>query len=210
MQIFINNLVRISDTKYSIGFQHNMPFDSENGMKKDDGTIYTEIELEALGGKVIEYTGDLTKQLFYNPTTNTLFSEDTDLATVKQNKINEMTQAYQNEIYGTFQSSAFDGVNQEIYSCSQTDQVRINGEVTMAMAVKAGFSLETIFWKNVNQDKCVTWTADAMIKLGTDLHKFVTIQTDCLEALTVYINSLTNIDDINKVTWGMNIPNATA
>lgn len=210
MKIFINNLVKILDTKYSIGFQHNMPFDKDNGIKKDDGTLYTEAELEALGGKVLDYTGDLTKQLFYNPITNTLFSEDTDLTAVKQNKTNEMTQAYQNEIYGTFQSNAFDGATQETYSCSQTDQVRINGEVTMAMAVKAGLSTEIISWKNVNQTQCVTWTADAMIKLGVDVHSFVTSKTDYLEALTVYINSLTTIDDVNKVTWGMTIPKATA
>lgn len=206
MKIFINNLTKITDKKYSIGFQHNMPFDEVNGMKKEDGTLYTEEELEALGGKVIDYTGDLTKQLFYNPTTNTLFSEETDLASVQQNKISEMTQAYENEIYGTFTSTAFDGSTQETYSCSQTDQVRINGEVTMAMAVKAGFSTETTSWKNVNQTQCVTWTADSMIKLGVDLHKFVTAQTDYLEAITVYINSLTSIDDVNKVTWGMTIP----
>lgn len=128
----------------------------------------------------------------------------------KNAKISETTQAYEKEIYGTFKSTAFDGSTQEAYSCSQTDQVRINGEVTMAMAVKAGFSTETISWKNVNQDKCVTWTADAMIKLGTDLHKFVTERTDYLEELTAYINGLMNIDDVNKVTWGMTIPNATA
>lgn len=208
MQIFINNLTKITDTKYSIGFQHNMPFDTINGMKKDDGTLYAETELEALGGKVIEYEGNLTKQLFYNPTTNTLFSEDTDLTTIKTDKISEMTQVYENEIYGNFQSSAFDGKTQETYSCSQTDQVRINGEVTMAMAVKAGFSTEIISWKNVNQTQCVTWTADAMIKLGVDLHSFVTSKTDYLEALTVYINSLTTTDDVNKVTWGMTIPTA--
>lgn len=206
MQIFINNLEKITDTKYQIGFQHNMPFDNENGMKKNDGTLYTQTELEALGGKVIDYEGDLTKQLFYNPTTNTLFSEDNDLPTAKENKISEMTKAYENEIYGTFTSTAFDGTTQETYSCSQTDQIMINGEVTMSMAVKAGFSTETISWKNVNQDKCVTWTADAMIKLGVDLHKFVTDKTDYMEALTSYINNLTSIDDVNAVTWEMAIP----
>lgn len=128
----------------------------------------------------------------------------------KNAKISEMTQAYENEIYGTFQSSAFDGKAQETYACSQTDQVRINGEVTMAIAVKAGLSTETISWKNANQTQCVTWTADAMIKLGEDLHSFVTSKTDYLEQLTVYINSLSTMDNINKVTWGMTIPNATA
>lgn len=132
------------------------------------------------------------------------------LESAKNAKINEMTQAYENEIYGTFKSVAFDGKTEETYSCSSTDQVRINGEVTMAMAVKAGFSTESISWKNINQTQCVTWTADSMIKLGIDLHSFVTSKTDYLEALTVYINSLTTTDDVNKVTWGMTIPNAAA
>ena len=128
------------------------------------------------------------------------------LEEAKQNKIAELTQEYEKVIYNTFNSNAFDGTTQETYSCSQTDQTRINGGVTMAMAVKAGFSQEPISWKNVNQDKCVVWTADSMIKLGTDLHKFVTKKTDYLEALTSYVNSLTSIDDVNKITWGMAIP----
>lgn len=131
------------------------------------------------------------------------------LTGAQQAKISEMTQAYENEIYGTFVSTAFDGTTQETYSCSQTDQVRINGEVTMAMAVKAGFSTEAISWKNVNQTQCVSWTADAMIKLGVDLHAFATFKTDYLEQLTAYINSLTTIEAVNAVTWGMTIPSTT-
>lgn len=79
----------------------------------------------------------------------------------------------------------------------------------MVLAVKANVSQETLSWKNVNQQQCVAWTADQMIKLGTDLHKFVTEKTDYLEALIVYINSITNIDDVNKVTWGMTISTTT-
>lgn len=127
----------------------------------------------------------------------------------KKNKLSEVEQAYKKEAYGTFTSTAFDGKTEETYSCSQTDQVRINGEVTMAMAIKAGFSTEDISWKNVNQPQCVAWTADSMITLGADLHKFETVKADYLEALIVYINSLTTIDDVNKVTYGMAIPTTT-
>jgi hypothetical protein len=45
-----------------------------------------------------------------------------------------------------------------------------------------------------------------MIKLGTDLHKFVTAQTDYLESLMIYINSLPTVEAVNAVTWGMTIP----
>jgi hypothetical protein len=123
-------------------------------------------------------------------------------------KIAEITQEYENQIYGTFASTAFDGATEETYACDATSQMRINGEVTMAMAVKAGFSAEILSWKNANQAQCVTWTAEQMIKLGTDLHSFVTSKTDYLEQLTVYINSLTDINAVNAVTWGMTIPTA--
>ncbi len=142
---------------------------------------------------------------FITPTPPTPTLKDTQTL-----KINEMNIAYQNAIYNTFQSKAFDGQTMETYSCSATDQARINGEVTTALTVKAGYSVEVLSWKNANQDKCVTWTPDQMIKLGADLHNFVAEKTDYLEALTVYINSLTTVDDVNKVTWGMTIPITTS
>jgi hypothetical protein len=128
------------------------------------------------------------------------------LLEIQSIKISQMQDSYNQTIYNTFPSTAFDGKTEETYSCSATDQVRINGEVTVALTVKAGYSSEQLSWKNVNQDNCVTWTADQIIKLGGDLHKFVTDKTDYLESLIVYINKLTNIDDVNKVTWGMTIP----
>lgn len=128
------------------------------------------------------------------------------LQQVQSSKIAQMQDFYNQTIYNTFPSTAWDGTTVETYACDVVSQSRINGEVTVAIAVKQGYSTETLSWKNVNQPQCVTWTADQMIKLGTDLHKFVTSQTDYLEALTVYINSLTTIDAVNAVTWGMTIP----
>lgn len=122
------------------------------------------------------------------------------LQDTKNSKILEMTQAYETDIYGIFTSTAFDGKTEETYSCSATDQVRINGEVTTALAVLAGYSTEKISWKNVNQFECVEWHPKNMVTLGTDLHAFVTDRTNYIEALTAYINSLTTIDDVNKVT----------
>ena len=151
---------------------------------------------------------DITK----NPIDETAIVWDTNnpygasLAEVQVSKIAQINDLYNQVTTGTFTSTAFDGTTMETYSCTPTDQARINGEVTMALTVKAGYSTEPISWRNVNQIACVEWTPDAMIKLGADLHKFVTTQTDYLEALTIYINSLTTIDEINEVTYGMTIP----
>jgi len=131
------------------------------------------------------------------------------LAEVQASKIAQMNDFYNQAIYNTFASMAFDNATEETYACDATSQMRINGEVTMAMAVKAGFSTEALSWKNTSQPECVTWTADQILKLGIDLHSFVTTQTDNLEALTVYINSLTTVATVNAVTWSMTIPTAT-
>lgn len=124
-------------------------------------------------------------------------------------KIVDMTNAYNQVIYSTFQSNAFDGTTMETYACDQVSQSRINGEATTAMAVLQGYTNEPVSWKNINQSQCVPWQPRNMINLGMDLHKFITAQTNYLEALIVYINSLTDVDKVNEVTWGMTIPTTT-
>lgn len=68
MRIFINNLNKITDVKYSIGYTHFYPLDTEKGL----GETQEQLEKE---GKLIDYTGDANGTLYYNPVTNTCFSE---------------------------------------------------------------------------------------------------------------------------------------
>lgn len=49
--------------------------DPLNGVKHDDGRLYTKEELEQIG-KLIDYNGDTNKTLYYNSVTNTCFAED--------------------------------------------------------------------------------------------------------------------------------------
>ncbi len=168
-----------------------------------DGNCQYKVDLSKISGITAEVDNLADLFIAIVPTPPTL-------ADVKNSKIQEMANTYNTTIINTFQSSAFDNETIETYSCSLADQQRINGEVTMAIANLQGFSSEPISWKNANQTQCVTWQPKNMITLGTDLHKFITQQSDYLEVLTVYINSLTNIDDVNKVTWGMTIPTTTS
>lgn len=189
--------------------------DKNYGIQISKNELLQEITDEALINKInsaYEYTlifndkGNVTDINITRTIEEHQQEQENNIDTIKTNKINEMNISYQNDIYSTFQSNAFDGKTEETYSCGMVDQSRINGEVTTALTVKAGYSTETLSWKNINQDKCVTWTPDQIIKLGTDLHKFVTDKTDYLEAITVYINKQTIIDTVNAVTWGMEIP----
>lgn len=216
---------KISDTEALVIGQYNYP-NGDTALNIppleqsfiDSGIL---VERSSIPDPIIP-SGQQVSGMFINPQTKVItykyspvVSSDapvknpSNLEDYKKNKLYEVEQAYEKEAYGAFTSTAFDGKTEETYSCSQTDQVRINGEVTMSMAVKAGFSTEPISWKNVNQPQCVPWAADSMIALGVDLHKFETEKSDYLEALTVYINSLTTIDDVNKVTYGMTIPTTT-
>lgn len=136
----------------------------------------------------------------------TFTTPEESLEEVKKSKCEELKQDYEKASYETFTSNAFDGTTVETYSCSATDQVRINGEVTAAMAVLQGYSTEKISWKNINQAACVEWQPKSMVNLGIALHKFVTENTDKLESLISYVNKLSTIEDVQKVTWDTVIP----
>lgn len=126
---------------------------------------------------------------------------------VRADKLTEIQQAYASAIYNTFTSTAFDGTTIETYACDLISQSRINGEVTTAIAVKSGYSTEPVSWKNVDQAQCVQWQPQNMINLGSDLHKFLTDQSDYLEILIVYISDIKRtMDELNAVAWGMIIP----
>ena len=211
MVILINNLTKITDTKYSIGFKYNMPLDPIDGMKKNDNvTPYTKEELEQIG-KLVDLPQDLpTKEdnpqiLYYNPITNTCFYEyqnaQVTLDQAKTAQINILNQACQNTIINTFQSAAFDGKTMQPYDCQITDQSRINGLVTIAQLRLANLTTEPIKWKNSNEPICIEWSPMQMLELGLDLKRHVERCTDRYEVLKVYINKLTTVEEVQKVTW---------
>lgn len=129
------------------------------------------------------------------------------LENIRAMKIQEIQQKCIELSTGTFKSKAYDEETEEEYSCSEKDQMRINGEFSIALAVKAGFSTRPVSWyKNKDTIECTEWKADNMIKLGEDLHKFETEVSKKAEALVKYIMTLSSIEDIQKVTWDTVIP----
>ncbi|WPC40611.1 hypothetical protein [Clostridium sp. JS66] len=132
------------------------------------------------------------------------------LENIRATKIQEIQKKCIELSTGTFKSKAYDGETEEEYSCSEKDQMRINGEFSIALAVKAGFSTRPVSWyKNKDAVECIEWNADNMIKLGEDLHKFETDLTDRVEALAAYVMSLTTVEEVQKVAWDTVIPTTT-
>lgn len=72
--IYISNLIKIQDNKYSIGYTHHKPFDEVYGLNKSkeellkDGVLIESIPSE-------EYKEGFYSELFYNPIENTCFYE---------------------------------------------------------------------------------------------------------------------------------------
>lgn len=78
--IFIKGLTKISDTKYSIGYIHYMPFNNKNGLSKTEEQLLQEGKLVDLPVKLVDVTGK-DQVLYYNPADNICFWEYIDIAT---------------------------------------------------------------------------------------------------------------------------------
>ncbi|MCR4436149.1 MAG: hypothetical protein QHH06_10250 [Clostridiales bacterium] len=79
--IFLGNLEQVSETKYRIGFIHNMPFDPEHGMKDQNGVQLTDEQLSQMGILVDSLPeeqpplGQVTKGIFVNLQTREVWYE---------------------------------------------------------------------------------------------------------------------------------------
>lgn len=122
-----------------------------------------------------------------------------DFKTLKIQKMNEICNQ---EIIKGFMSTAFDGVTPILYDSKITDQSRINGLVAIAQLRLMGLSSEQIKWKNASQDVCEEWQPEQMLQLGLDLKRHVEHNIEIYDNLKVYINGLTEIEEINSVVWG--------
>lgn len=205
--IFISNLTKITDTKYSIGLQHNMPLDPINGIKHDDGTLYTKEELDQIG-KLVDYNGDISKILYYNPVTNTCFTEDTviSLDDARQLKIQELEDYCTKVKDGGFKSSCLG--TEKTFDSSPENRNLIIGLAMKAGLVANGTKLtdNNIDWKAKDEDVCYPWQPSQMITLGVDMSTFLTDTIKHKEQLQAYVNTLTTIEEVQKVTWDTVIP----
>lgn len=128
------------------------------------------------------------------------------LEETKNLKILELNAVCESKIIGGFMSSAFDGTTQVLYDSKITDQSRVNGLVSIAQLRLLGFTTEIIKWKNANESECTEWTPNQMLALGLDMKRHIENATEKYDSLKVYINSRTNIDDVQQVTWDFIVP----
>lgn len=208
--IFISNLTKITDTKYLIGFQHNMPFDPVNGIKHENGSLYTEEELKQIG-KLVDYNGDTSKTLYYNPVSNTCFTEDTTISLddAKQLKIEELEDDCTKIKDNGFKSNCLG--TEKVFDSSAENRNLIIGLAMKASLIANGSTLtdSNIDWKAKDEPVCYTWTPQQMIVLGVDMSTFLTNTIKHKEQLQQYVNTLTTIEEVNAVTWDTVIPTTT-
>ena len=86
--IYLGNLTKITDTKYSIGLTHYVPFDSVNGMNKTpeelklEGILVDNIpEPKRIEGK--------SSAMYINPTNKEIFYEYVDIPKTQENLMQE-------------------------------------------------------------------------------------------------------------------------
>lgn len=87
--IYLGNLIKITDTKYSIGFIHYMPFDAINGLGKTQEQLEQEgILIESVPqSQVIE---GKTSIMYVNPVDKLIFYEYEDIPKSKEDLQQEL------------------------------------------------------------------------------------------------------------------------
>lgn len=125
--------------------------------------------------------------------------EDIDIA--KISKINKMSDICTRTIYAGTSVKLSDGTV-EYFTLDNNDQLNLSG-----LAIKISMGATEIYWHENDVTKpCKIYSAkDAQIIIGT-LTTFKEYNITYFRDLRIYINSLDNIDDINNIEYGFNIP----
>ncbi|MBV4417607.1 XkdX family protein [Clostridium tyrobutyricum] len=128
------------------------------------------------------------------------------LDVVIQNKINELGTTCMAVISGGFNSNCLGTVRH--FDTDGNNIGFIQGLAAKASLIKSGATLQdnTLDWKAADEAVCHPFTADQTIALGVDLSTFMTTNIKKKEQLQAYVKTLTNINDINNVTWDTVIP----
>ena len=120
-------------------------------------------------------------------------------------KIDELSSICEDKIINEFYSSCLG--ESKLFDCSLTDQSNIMGLVAKAQMILAGISTDTTLdWKASGEPLCYPWTPSQALTLGMDLFTHKTDNIKKYENLRAYIKTLTNVEEINNVTWETIIP----
>lgn len=118
---------------------------------------------------------------------------------VKEQKMNAMKAACTRKI--------LDGVdvNDKHYTMSTTDQINIMTMYNAALSDIANH-IETYYPYHADGELCRYYSAQEIIEIAKKAQELITVQTTYMNSLKAYIDSLTTMEDIAKVTYGMEIP----
>lgn len=125
---------------------------------------------------------------------------------IKNAKIQELEDDCTNVKDGGFKSSCLG--TEKTFDSSPENRNLIIGLAMKASLIANGATLtdSNIDWKTKDEPVCYAWTPQQMITLGVDMSTFLTNAIKHKEQLQQYVNTLTAIEEVQKITWDTVIP----
>ena len=120
------------------------------------------------------------------------------LAQARQNKINQLSRQCKTFISAGFSITLSDG---ESYSFKLTAEDQLN---LMSIESQLNTGAETVIYHATNQP-CRIFSRDDMLKVIKAFRRHITYHTTYFNAAKQYINSLTDIEKINKFSYGADV-----
>lgn len=181
--------------------------------RNKDSVGVIQLEYGQLNDKFSTCTGysiDITKNpIDASAIIFTFTTPEASLQEVKQAKINELSQDCQNKIVGGFTSTAYQNVS-KTYDSTLEDQANITGNALSAVSKVAGVQecQQDKFYYHSHGEDFVEWTASECLQLARDFKTFKEQQLIKNKQLQLYVNNLTSVGEVQKVTWDTVIPTA--
>lgn len=168
---------------------------SREGM--NDNWDYSKfVTVYSIGENYIEYSNNRTTLIVNEP-------EAISINVVINDKINELNEIQQQTIEDGVDVTFKDGTV-EHFTLTANDQLSLMQLQALAMQ-----GVEYIPWHNSNkEDGCKYYTLEEFSLISNTVIPFVTYHVTYFRDLRRYVMSLEHLTDINKVTYGMAIPEA--
>lgn len=126
-------------------------------------------------------------------------NEQTTVEFLKEFKINQMSKYCHDTITNGVDVVLSDGKSHH-FSLQVEDQLKIQ-----ALALKAQNGEQSLPWHE-DDNYCVFYSAEDIMTLYKAMENIQLFHTTYFNSLKMYIKSLTTLDEINAVTYGMEIP----
>ena len=111
------------------------------------------------------------------------------------------------EMSNTCRQTIIDGIDVELsdgkthhFSLEIEDQIKIQ-----ALAIKAQQGEEKLYW-HPDGELCQFYSAEDILRIYAALEETQTVNTTYFNSLRNYIQSMTSIEQVSKVVYGMGIP----